>query len=135
MQDLDKRDFDARYQDGARARLEVTGGANPLPDLETVSDFMRPFREHMGLLFNEVWNRPGLGRRERALIMVALLAALNRNEELKYYLEIALACGVTRDEIQEVLLQGVHYCGSLAGVQSFRVAERLFAEIDAGAAK
>lgn len=128
MQDLDKRSFAERYADGAQTRSELTGGRHPLPDLDGVSDFSRPFREWMGAhLFNDIWNRPGLPRRERCLVAIGTLAALNR-QELAYYIDMALDVGVTRDEIQEVLLQSVAYCGTMAGVASFRIAEAVFAE-------
>jgi 4-carboxymuconolactone decarboxylase len=135
MQDLDQRDFAARYADGAQTRLEITDGRAPLPDLEKVSEFSRPFRQLMGaFLFNDIWNRPGLSRRDRSLVAIALLAAANRTQELKYYLGIALDNGVTRDEIQEVLLQCVAYCGTLVGVGAFPAAEEVFAQRDRGSA-
>lgn len=130
MEELDKRNFEERYADGARTRSEVTGGRHPLPDLDGVSAFSRPFREWMGShLFNDIWNRPGLPRRDRALITIALMAAANR-QEIAAYIDMALDVGATRDEIQEVLLQCVAYCGTLAGVASFRIAEQVFAERD-----
>jgi len=132
MQDLDKRDFQARYEDGARTRIQLTAGRAPLPDLERVSEFSRPFRELMGsFLFNDIWNRPGLSHHDRALVAMALLASSYRTQELKYYVGIALDSGVTRDEIQEVLLQCVAYCGTVVGVAAFPAAEEVFKERDA----
>ena len=131
MQDLDQRAFAARYADGATTRSELTNGRAPLPDLDNVSQFSRPFRQLMGaFLFNDIWNRPGLSRHDRCLVALALLTAANRTQELKYYIGIALDSGVTRDEIQEVLLQCVAYCGTLAGVGAFPAAEEVFAERD-----
>jgi alkylhydroperoxidase/carboxymuconolactone decarboxylase family protein YurZ len=134
MQDLDKRDLAARFADGAKTRSELTRGRAPLADPQTVSDFSRPFRELMGAsLFNDIWNRPGLARRDRCLIALGILATHHRLEELKHYLGLALDVGVTRDEIQEVLLQCVVYCGTLAGTGAFQVAEQVFAERDRAA--
>ena len=131
MQSLDKRDFAERYADGARTRLELTAGRAPLPDLNSVSEFSRPFRELMGsFLFNDIWNRPGLSHHDRALVALSLLAASFRTQELKYYIGIALESGVTRDEIQEVLLQCVAYGGTLVGVAAFPAAEEVFAQRD-----
>jgi alkylhydroperoxidase/carboxymuconolactone decarboxylase family protein YurZ len=131
MQDLDKRDFATRYAAGAQTRSDLTRGRAPLPDIDNVSEFSRPFREWMGAaLFNDIWNRPGLGHRERCLIVLALLAAAGRQQELRNYVGLALDVGVTRDEIQEVFLQCVAYCGTLAGVAAFPVAEEVFAQRD-----
>jgi 4-carboxymuconolactone decarboxylase len=131
VQEIDKRPFEERYEDGARIRGELTRGRHPLPEIGTVSDFSKPFRQWMGShLFNDIWSRPGLGRRERCMLVIAMMAATNRSE-IRAYIDMALDVGVTRDEIQEVLLQAVAYCGTLAGVSSFRIAEQVFAERDA----
>ena len=79
-----------------------------------------------------VWSRPGLERRDRSLINLAMISALNRPHELKIHVKGALNNGVTREEIREVLLQVAIYCGIPAGIDSVRIAREAFAEIDAG---
>jgi 4-carboxymuconolactone decarboxylase len=78
-----------------------------------------------------VWARPGLGRRERSLVNLGMLTALNRSHELGVHVRGALRNGCTPAEIQEVLLQAAIYCGVPAAMEAFRVAE---AAIDAASA-
>jgi 4-carboxymuconolactone decarboxylase len=72
--------------------------------------------------WGEIWTRPGLDRRTRSCITLAMLVALNREEELAIHLRGALNNGVTREEIKEVLLQTAVYCGLPAANNAFRVA-------------
>jgi 4-carboxymuconolactone decarboxylase len=72
--------------------------------------------------WGEIWTRPGLDRRTRSCITLAMLVALGREEELAIHLRGALNNGVTREEIKEVLLQTAVYCGVPAANAAFRVA-------------
>ena len=83
------------------------------------------------VLFDDVWRRPGLSPRDRSLITVASLVTAYRQNELPFHLKKALGNGVTRDEIREVLLQTAIYCGAPAALDSVRVAQQIFMEIDA----
>src|SRR6202162_3034870 len=78
--------------------------------------------------WGEIWTRPGLDRRTRSCITVAMLVALNRNEELALHLRAALTNGVTVDELKEILLQTAIYCGVPAANTAFGVAEKIVAE-------
>ena len=78
--------------------------------------------------WGEIWTRPGLDRRTRSCITVAMLVALNRNEELALHMRAALTNGVTVDELKEILLQTAIYCGVPAANSAFGVAERVLAE-------
>ena len=75
--------------------------------------------------WGDVWTRPGLDRRTRCCITVAMLVALNRDEELALHLRAALDNGVTVDELKEVLLQSAVYCGIPAANTAFRVASEV----------
>lgn len=77
-----------------------------------------------------VWSRPGLDRKYRSMVTVAMLAAMDRSHELKTHLRGALNNGVTRDEIKEILLHVCIYAGFPAGLEGFRVAGELYREID-----
>ena len=77
------------------------------------------------------WGREGLPLRDRSLINIAMIAILNRSHELKIHIRGALNNGLSRDEIREVLLQVGIYGGIPAAVDSFRLANEAFAEIDA----
>jgi 4-carboxymuconolactone decarboxylase len=78
--------------------------------------------------WGEIWTRPGLDRRTRSCITVAMLIALNRNEELALHMRAALTNGVTVDELKEILLQATIYCGVPAGNSAFGVAAKVLAE-------
>src|SRR5215469_14636252 len=78
-----------------------------------------------------VWGRPGLPKKTRSMLNLAMLAALNRPHELKLHVRGALKNGVTRDEIAEVLLQVGIYCGVPAAVDSFRTAREALKEAGA----
>jgi 4-carboxymuconolactone decarboxylase len=80
--------------------------------------------------WGHVWSREGLTRKERSLINLAMISALNRPHELKLHVRGALRNGVTRDEIREVLLQVAIYCGVPAGIDSFRLAKEALAQAD-----
>jgi 4-carboxymuconolactone decarboxylase len=79
-------------------------------------------------VWDEIWTRPGLDRRTRSCITVAMLVALNRNDELALHIRAALTNGVTEDELKEILLQTAIYCGVPAANTAFAVAARVLAE-------
>jgi 4-carboxymuconolactone decarboxylase len=79
-------------------------------------------------VWGEIWTRPGLDRHTRSCITVAMLVALNRNEELALHVRAALRNGVTADELKEILLQTAIYCGVPAANSAFGVASKVLAE-------
>jgi 4-carboxymuconolactone decarboxylase len=85
--------------------------------------------------WGEIWMRPGLPRRTRSLLTLALLVALNRPDEFRLHVRAAIATGVTRDEIKEVLLQAAIYCGVPAANAAFHWAKDELAAIDAAAGR
>lgn len=78
--------------------------------------------------FGEVWSRPGLERKTRSMLCVAMLTALNRPHEIRIHVNSAINNGCTVSEIQEVLLQSVLYCGLPAAIDSFAIAEEVLRE-------
>jgi 4-carboxymuconolactone decarboxylase len=84
--------------------------------------------------WGEIWNRPGLDRRTRSFINLAMLTALNRPHELRLHVRGALNNGISKDEIREVFMQAAIYCGVPASIGSFRVAREVFAEMGDAAA-
>jgi 4-carboxymuconolactone decarboxylase len=78
--------------------------------------------------FGEVWARPGLERKFRSLLCIAMLVALNRGQELRLHVNGALNNGCTVEEIKEVLLQATIYCGLPSGVEGVRIAEEALRE-------
>jgi 4-carboxymuconolactone decarboxylase len=126
---------DDLYERGLEIRRAVVGSAYVDKSLAEADDFNRPLQELVTkYCWGEVWSRPGLERRDRSLINLAMIAALNRPHELKLHVRGALNNGLSRDEIREVLLQVAIYCGVPAGIDSFRIARELFRELDAAEA-
>ena len=80
--------------------------------------------------WGEIWSRPGLDRRTRSLIVMAMLIALNRDEELRLHLSLSKGNGVTRAEVNELLLQATAYVGIPAGRGAFIAASEVFSEED-----
>jgi 4-carboxymuconolactone decarboxylase len=96
----------------------------------SADDFNRGFQELVTqYCWGEVWGRPGLDRKTRSMLNLAMLSALNRPHEIKMHIRGALANGLTKDDIKEVFLQVAIYCGVPAGVDSFRIAREVFKEM------
>nr|WP_309751801.1 carboxymuconolactone decarboxylase family protein [Novosphingobium sp.] len=77
-----------------------------------------------------IWSRPGLSRRDRSLLNLGIISALNRPQELKLHVKAAVRNGLSCDEISEALLQVAIYCGIPAGMDSTRIARVAFAEMN-----
>jgi 4-carboxymuconolactone decarboxylase len=123
---------DALYEKGLEIRRAVVGAEYVDKSLADADDFTRPFQELVTrYCWGEVWSRPGLERSERSIINLAMIAALNRPQELKLHVRGALRNGLTRDQIREIFMQVSIYCGIPAGLECFRVARKVFKEIDA----
>ncbi|MFI5953943.1 4-carboxymuconolactone decarboxylase [Cryptosporangium sp. NPDC051539] len=120
------------YEKGLGIRRAVLGTEHVNRSLEQASDFTRPVQDLVTeYCWGAVWGRPGLERKTRSLLNLAMLTALNRNHELAVHVRGAIGNGATVEEIQEVLLQAAVYVGVPAALESFRVAERVLAEMDA----
>lgn len=117
------------FERGLKTRREVLGADYVDAALRNADEFNRPMQELVTqYCWGDIWNRPGLDRRTRSLLNLAMLTALNRPHELKLHVRGALANGVTQDEIREVFLQAAIYCGVPAAIDSFRVAKEAFRE-------
>lgn len=118
------------YETGLRIRREVLGAEYVDKSIELSDDFNRPLQELVTqYCWGAVWSRPGLNRKTRSLINLAMLTALNRPHEVKLHLKGALNNGCSREEIMEVLLQTAIYCGVPAAIDSFRLAREVFNEV------
>ena len=119
----------SRLEAGLGVRREVLGAEHVDRSLERASAFARPMQDLVTeYCWGAVWARPGLDRRTRSLLNLAMLTALNRRHELALHLRGALTNGVTAAEIQETLLQTAIYCGVPAAMEAFRVAEGVLDE-------
>ena len=114
---------------GRAIRIEVLGAERVKKALDDADDFNRGFQEFMTeYCWGRCWGRTGLERKQRSLLNLGMLAALNRPHEFRLHLLGALTNGVGLDEIREVLIQIAVYCGIPAGVEAFRIAREVFQE-------
>jgi 4-carboxymuconolactone decarboxylase len=121
-----------KFEKGLALRKKVLGADYVEKSMASADSFSMPMQElSTEYCWGHVWTRPGLELRERSLINIAMISALNRPHELKLHVKAALNNGLTRDQIREVILQVAVYCGVPAGIDSTRIAREAFAEIDA----
>lgn len=118
-----------QHKKGMKVRRAVLGDAHVDRAQANVNSFNAPFQDLITrYAWGEIWTRPGLPRKTRSLLTIGMMVALNRGEELRLHLRAAANNGVTRKEIQEVLLQAAIYCGVPAANTAFHIAEEVFAE-------
>ena len=126
---MDKKTHKERFDAGLKTRREVLGAAYVDKAVATTDDFNREFQELLNTYcWNDIWNRPGLPRKTRSMLNLAMLTALGKGAELKLHIRGAVNNGASKDEIKEVLLQAAIYCGVPAAVEAFRCAREIFEE-------
>ena len=126
---MDKRSQKERFDDGLKTRREVLGAGYVDKAMAATDDFSKPFVDLLNTYcWNDVWNRPGLDRKTRSMLNLAMLSALGKEHELKLHLNGSLNNGLTKEQIREVLLQVAIYCGVPAAVVAFRCAKEVFEE-------
>lgn len=112
-----------KYEKGLKIRTQVLGEAYVQRSIDNADDFTRPLQEMVTeYCWGHVWGREGLSLKERSMINLAMISALNRPHELKLHVRGALRNGLSREQIREILLQVGIYCGVPAAVDSFRLA-------------
>jgi 4-carboxymuconolactone decarboxylase len=122
---------DGRYATGNEIRTAVLGAEYVNQSTARATDFTRPLQELITeYCWGTVWARPGLDRRTRSLLNVAMLSALNQQAELALHVTGAVRNGCTVEEIQETLLQVAVYCGVPAALNGFRTAQAALNNMD-----
>jgi 4-carboxymuconolactone decarboxylase len=125
---------DDLFETGLAIRREVLGAEYVDANLANSDDFTRDFQRLLTeYCWGASWGRKALTRRDRSLLNLVMLGALNRSAELEAHLRGALRNGCTRDEIEDTLIQLAIYAGVPAGVEAFRIARGVFAKVDAEA--
>jgi len=124
---MDKQTYDR----GLEIRKSVLGAEFVENAINSADDFNRPLQELVTeYCWGAVWGREGLSKKERSMLNLAMISALNRPHELKVHVAGALTNGLTREQIREVFMQVAIYCGVPAAVDAFRTAREVFAQID-----
>ena len=119
-----------RYQQGMKLRRAVLGDEHVDRSIAATTDFNRDFQNFITRnAWGDIWSRPGLPRATRSLLTLAMLVALNRDEEFRLHLRAAFKNGVTRDQLKEVLLQSAIYCGVPAANHAVKEALAIVQEL------
>ncbi|MCM3791034.1 4-carboxymuconolactone decarboxylase [Domibacillus indicus] len=120
-----------KFDEGLEVRRAVLGADYVDHSINNATDFNRPLQELVTeYCWGEIWTRPGLSRKSRSMINLAMITALNRPHELKLHIRGAITNGLTIEEIQEVFLQCAIYCGVPAAIDSFRTAQEVLKEME-----
>ena len=118
------------FDEGLKTRREVLGAEYVDASIRNADEFNMPMQELVTqYCWGDIWNRPGLDRRTRSFLNLAMLTALNRPHELRLHVRGAINNGLTKEEIREVFLQSAIYCGVPAAIDSFRNAREVFKEM------
>ncbi len=119
------------FELGLTIRKEVLGADYVEAALNAADDFNRDFQELVTeYCWGKGWGRTALSRRDKSLLNLVMLGALNRGHEFKLHVRGALTNGCSRQEIGDALIQLAIYAGIPAGVEAFRLAREVFAETD-----
>ena len=118
------------FDKGLKIRKEVLGEDYVNKSIAGADEFTRTMAEwSTEFCWGALWSRPGVDKRTRSIVNLAMIAAINRPHELKLHVKGALKNGLTKAEIKEIFLQVAVYCGVPAGIDSFRIAREAFKEM------
>jgi 4-carboxymuconolactone decarboxylase len=123
---------DDLYEDGLKVRKQVLTAEYVDRQFASASDFTLPMQEMATRAWGLVWARPGLPHKQRSMLNIAFLIALDKPEELELHVTAALRNGVTPEEIQEILMQAAVYCGFPAALRGTRIARQALEHYQAG---
>lgn len=119
----------ALREQGREVMREVLGAPYVSRRDESTNDFNAPIRRlSEEFAYASLWTRGTLTRRERSLVTLSMLCALNRPHELRIHLTGAINNGCTADEIRELFTHSVAYCGFPAAIDALRTAEEVLRE-------
>jgi 4-carboxymuconolactone decarboxylase len=120
-----------KWEIGLAKRKEVLGVEHVEKSYATADDFNRPFLDLITeYAWGGIWGDERLSKRERSLVNLGMLAGLNRMHEWELHFRGAIRNGITKDELQTILHQITVYCGAPAGVECFRIARKVFDELE-----
>lgn len=116
---------------GFANRSEVLGKTHVERSKSRTTPFTKDFQEYITqYCWGDVWDRPGLPRKVRSMLTIAMLVALGKEEELRLHIRASRNTGVTTDELKEVLLQTAVYAGVPAANGAFRIAQEILTELE-----
>ncbi|MCQ4314304.1 carboxymuconolactone decarboxylase family protein [Pseudomonas stutzeri] len=127
---MNEEKFSEKFKKGLQTRRDVLGDAYVDAAVNKATDYNWPMQEFVTeYCWDEIWNRPGLSRKDRSMLNLGMISALGRTQELKMHVRGAINNGWTKEELREVFLQVAVYCGVPAAIDSFRTAQEVFNEM------
>jgi 4-carboxymuconolactone decarboxylase len=133
MQQKEKSVTDSkeRFERGKKVRESVLGSAHVARTAKNRTPFNADFQDFlMEYAWGEIWSRPGLDKKTRGMITIAMLVAMGKNDELKLHIRATKHTGVTRDEVKEIMMHAAIYAGVPSAFGAFQIAAQLFDEMD-----
>jgi 4-carboxymuconolactone decarboxylase len=130
---MPRKTLDASFADGMKRRREVLGDAWVDKSIQTKTDFNAEFLDLITrYAWDDIWNRPGLDRKTRRMLVLAMTIGMGRWEEFALHCRASLQEGdLTQNQVKEVLLQSAIYCGVPSANTAFKEAKAIIAEIAA----
>jgi len=120
-----------RFQRGQKVRESVLGPAHAARTTKNRTAFNADFQDFlMEYAWGEIWSRPGLDKKLRSMLTIAMLVAMGKNDELKLHIRATRHTGVSRDEVKEIMMHAAIYAGVPAAFGAFQTAAQLFDEMD-----
>ena len=120
---------DKNFEKGLELRRKMLGMEGADKKLEEATDFIKPLEQWVtSQCFGEAWHRPVLDLKTRSMLTIAMLTAMGMAPQIKYHVRGALVNGVSVDEIREILMHAVIYCGLPRSVNAFLAAEEVLKE-------
>lgn len=127
-------DTDDLIEKGRQVRLGVLGPGHAKRASSGRNDFNADFQDFLfKYAWAETWARPGLDKKTRSMITIAMLVAMGRADELKLHVRATEHTGVTKEEMKEILMHSTIYAGVPAAFSAFQVAAQTYAEMEAEA--
>lgn len=120
-----------KFEKGLQTRREVLGDEYVNKALDSATEYNWPMQQFVTeYCWDEIWNRPGMSRKDRSLLNLGMVSALGRTNELKAHVRGALNNGWTKEELREAFLQIAVYCGVPTAIDSFRVAQEVINDME-----
>jgi 4-carboxymuconolactone decarboxylase len=130
----DAKSDEQRRADAADVLRTLTGGRAASEPEQALANIVESLGDVGKLAFDwafgEVWSRPQLSRRDRSLVVVAILTWLGKDNELAFHIPAALNHGLSREEVSEIMVQMCVYGGFPRAVEGMRAAKEAFARLD-----
>ena len=125
------RTDDERYEAGMRVRREILGDSHVDRAIARTDAFTEPFQTFITrTAWADIWDRPGLDRRSRSMVTLAVLTAVSAHREIAMHVRAGIGNGLTREEIAEILLHVAIYAGVPAANAAFDIAQETLEEMD-----